>query len=59
MLHLDEKGGREILVRHDLEKMICEYLLAAGFSDVPKDTPIFQRAVGKTDKFSGKANSRQ
>jgi len=33
MLHFDEKGGksREIPVRHDLEKMIVEYMTAAEY----------------------------
>jgi integrase/recombinase XerD len=57
MIHLGEKGGksREIPVRHDLEKMIIEYLDAAGLRDVPKDTPLFQSALRKQRRLTGKA----
>lgn len=50
MLHFDEKGGksREIPVRHDLEKMIVEYINAAGILNAPKDAPLFRTALGKT-----------
>jgi hypothetical protein len=54
---LGEKGGksREIPVRHDLENMIIEYLDAAGLRDAPKDTPLFQSALKKQRRLTGKA----
>lgn len=57
MFHFSEKGGksREIPVRHDLEKMILEYINAAGFGEAPKDTPLFQTALKKQRILSGKA----
>ncbi len=50
MLHFDEKGGksREIPVRHDLEKMIVEYINAAGILNAPEDAPLFLTALRKT-----------
>jgi integrase len=44
MLHFDEKGGksREIPVRHDLAKILFEYLKAAGLEDAGKDTPLLR-----------------
>lgn len=55
MLHFEEKGGksREIPVRHDLEKIIGEYIDAADLRDTPKDTPLFQSAVRREKKLSG------
>jgi site-specific recombinase XerD len=57
MIHFGEKGGksREIPVRHDLEKIIIEYLGAAGLRDAPKDTPLFQSALKKQRVLTGKA----
>lgn len=57
MIHFGEKGGksREIPVRHDLEKMVFEYLDAAGLRDAPKDTPLFQSALKKQRRLTGKA----
>lgn len=57
MFHFDEKGGksREIPVRHDLEGWIFEYLHAAGLHDAPKDTPLFQSALKKQRRLTGKA----
>jgi len=56
MLHFAEKGGksREIPVRHDLEQIVNEYIDAAGLRDAPKDTPLFQRAMKKQRRLSGK-----
>jgi len=56
MIHFGEKGGksREIPVRHDLEKMIRDYLDAAALSDAPKDTPLFQSALRKRRCLTGK-----
>lgn len=56
MLHFAEKGGksREIPVRHDLEQIVNQYIDAAGLRDAPKDTPLFQRAMKKQRRLSGK-----
>jgi integrase/recombinase XerD len=56
MIHFGEKGGksREIPVRHDLEKLIREYLDAAALSYAPKDTPLFQSALKKQRRLTGK-----
>jgi site-specific recombinase XerD len=56
MLHFREKGGksREIPVRHDLQEMIFAYFDAAGLRDAPKDTALFQSAVRKEKRLSGK-----
>ncbi len=56
MFHFGEKGGksREIPVRHDLEQIINEYIDAAGLRGAPKDTPLFQRAMKKQRRLSGK-----
>lgn len=50
MLHFDEKGGksREIPVRHDLERMLFDYIDAAGLRNAGKDTPLFRTARRKT-----------
>ena len=55
MLHFDEKGGksREIPVRHDLERILFDYLDAAGLRDATKDTPMFQSAIRREKKLSG------
>lgn len=57
MLHFAEKGGksREIPVRHDLEQIITDYIDAAGLRGAQKDTPLFQRAMKKQRRLSGKA----
>ena len=59
MLHFDEKGGksREIPVRHDLEKMVFEYIAAAGIIDAPADSPLFRTAVRKSGKLTEKSMS--
>jgi integrase/recombinase XerD len=56
MLHFDEKGGksREIPVRHDLQELIDAYIDAAGLRDAHKDTPLFQSALKKQRRLSGK-----
>lgn len=56
MLHFGEKGGksREIPVRHDLQGLIGAYIDAAGLRDAPKDTPLFQSALKKQRRLSGK-----
>jgi integrase/recombinase XerD len=58
MLHFAEKGGksREIPVRGDLQELITAYIDAAGLRDAPpKDTPLFQSALKKQRKLTGKA----
>ncbi len=56
MLHFEEKSGksREIPVRHDLQELIGAYIDAAGLRDAPKDTPLFQSALKKQRRLSGK-----
>lgn len=57
MLHFTEKGGksREIPVRHDLQVLIEEYIDAAGLREVSKDTPLFQSAMKRKRRLTGKA----
>jgi site-specific recombinase XerD len=57
MLHFSEKGGksREIPVRADLQEYLDAYIDAAGLRDLPKDTPLFQRAMKKQRRLSGMA----
>jgi len=57
MLHFEKKGGksREIPVRHDLQEMISAYIDAAGLREAPKNTPLFQSALKKKRRLSGKA----
>lgn len=60
MLHFTEKGGksREIPVRGDLQEIIFAYIDAAHLRelrDAPKDTPLFQSALKKQRKLTGKA----
>jgi integrase/recombinase XerD len=56
MLHFSEKGGksREIPVRGDLQELISAYIDAAGLRDAPKDTPLFQSALKRQRRLSGK-----
>jgi site-specific recombinase XerD len=51
-LRFSEKGGkaREIAVRHDLEKMLLDYIQAAGISDGPLFRPAFRRRKKLTAK---------
>jgi integrase/recombinase XerD len=57
LLHFTEKGGksRQIPVRHDLGILIEDYMDAAGLRDAPKDTPLFQSAMRRKRKLTGKA----
>src|SRR6266699_1498423 len=57
MFHFTEKGGksREIPVRHDLEAIVTDYLDRSGLRGAPKDTPLFQSALKKQRKLSGRA----
>ncbi|MBX3412389.1 MAG: tyrosine-type recombinase/integrase [Pirellulales bacterium] len=53
-LRFHEKGGklREIPVRADLEQIILTYLTVAGLTDAVPGTPLFQPAIGQTDRLS-------
>jgi integrase/recombinase XerD len=46
VLRFAEKGGkaRSIPVRHDLQRHLHEYILVAGISDQPKESPLFRTA---------------
>lgn len=50
LLHFREKGGksREIPVRHDLEQMLFEFLVAAGLQDAADAAPLFPTTVRRT-----------
>jgi len=54
-LRFAEKGGkmRSIPVRHDLQKYLSEYLVAAGFGEESKDSPLFRTAAGRKLGLSG------
>jgi site-specific recombinase XerD len=56
MLHFNEKGGksREIPVRADLQELVVAYIDSAGLRDAPKDTPLFQSALKRLRRLSGK-----
>lgn len=56
MLHFSEKGGksREIPVRHHLQELVLAYVDSAGLRDAAKDTPLFQSALKKQRRLSGK-----
>ena len=58
-LHFDEKGGksRQIPVRHDLERMIFEYMDAAGIRDAANESPLFRTAYRKTYRLTDNAVS--
>jgi site-specific recombinase XerD len=57
MLHFNEKGGksRELPVRNDLKDIISAYIDAAGLGKALKDTPLFQSALKKQRRLSGRA----
>jgi len=57
MLHFDEKGGksREIPVRHDLAKILSEYLKGAGLENAERDSPLLRSAIGKTGNLTDRA----
>jgi integrase len=46
--------SREIPVRHDLAKILFEYLKAAGLENADKDTPLLRSAIRKTGKLTGR-----
>ena len=54
VLRFAEKGGkaRSIPVRHDLERLLQEYLMAAGLEDGAKDAPLFARWPALSRKLS-------
>jgi len=54
MLHFDEKGGksREIPVRHDLERVLFEYLDASGLRDAGGKVPLLRTAVRKENRLT-------
>ena len=56
-LRFDEKGGksREIPVRHDLQKLILDYLDAAGLKDAPRDTALFNSLGRQTKQLTANA----
>jgi site-specific recombinase XerD len=57
MMHFEEKGGksREIPVRHDLEKMLFEYIDTAGIRDESANSPLFRTAYRKTGQLTDHA----
>ena len=59
LLRFAEKGGksREIPVRHDLQEYIDAYIDAAGLRDAPKETPLFQSALKRQRRLTGKTMS--
>lgn len=48
VLRFAEKGGkaREIPVRHDLERILLDYLAAGTLAERPRDEPLFRTAGG-------------
>ena len=54
-VRLHEKGGKEheVPCHHNLERFLDAYIAAAGIGENP-DAPLFQTAVGRTGKLSGK-----
>ena len=58
-LRFEEKGGksREIPVRHDLERLLHEYVQAAGLADAPGDTPLFRSALRTSGRLTAKPMS--
>jgi integrase/recombinase XerD len=53
-LRFHEKGGkpRTIPVRHDLQKLLEEWLERTGMEDAHPDTPLFPTAKGKTQRLT-------
>ncbi len=56
-LRFTEKGGksREIPVRHDLQKMLFDYLDVTGLSTGTSTAPVFRSAVRRTGTLSERA----
>ncbi len=53
-LRFEEKGGksREIPVRHDLERLLREYIEAAQLKDAHGDTPLFRSALRTSGRLA-------
>ncbi len=60
LLILDEKNAkhREIPVRHDLQRFILDYLLAAQLNDEPGDWHMFRTARGRTSQLQSYESER-
>lgn len=54
-VRLHEKGGKEheVPCHHNLERFLDAYIAAAGIGESP-DAPLFQTAVGRSGKLTGK-----
>lgn len=54
-VRLHEKGGKEheVPCHHNLERFLDAYIAAAGIGENP-DAPLFQTAVGRSGKLTGK-----
>jgi integrase/recombinase XerD len=54
MLRFEEKGGksREIPVRHDLERLLRDYVKAAGLDAAAGDTPLFRTAFRTSGRLT-------
>lgn len=59
-VRLHEKGGKEheVPCHHNLERYLDEYIAAAGIAKDP-DAPLFQTALGKTGRLTGRAMWQQ
>jgi site-specific recombinase XerD len=57
VLRFNEKGGksRALPVRHDLQRMLEEYQLAALLEGQAKDSPLFRSASGKSRLLTNKS----
>lgn len=62
MFHFDEKGGksREIPMRHDMQKVLMEYITEADINldTEDKKAPLFRSMLRKEGVFSGNAVTR-
>lgn len=54
VLAFNDKGGkhRKVPVRHDLQRMVFEYLEAAGITELDGELPIFRSSKGKKGRLS-------
>ena len=59
-VRLHEKGGKEheVSCRHNLERLLDQYIEAAGIAADP-DGPLFRTAAGKTGQLTGSAMWQQ
>ena len=57
VLAFEDKGGkhRKIPVRHDLQRMLFDYLDAAAITELDKELPLFRSAKGRSGKISENA----